>query len=115
MFLATFLMVQLSLSILHQTPKAAFRLFWVFCLVCIVARAPPERLALPEKSALLPANSEAMFAAAPPRKLEAGGRCLLLPPAGSESPMLNQQKGTFVYQKFLFCLSIAKAMAYHRR
>ena len=30
---------------LHQTPKAAFRLFWVFCLVCIVARSPPERLA----------------------------------------------------------------------
>ena len=23
------------------------------------------------------------------------------------------KKGTFVYQKFLFCLSIAKAMAYH--
>ena len=28
-------------------------------------------------------------------------------------PPSPPKKGTFVYQKFLFCLSIAKALAYH--
>ena len=32
---------------------------------------------------------------------------------GSSPSAPANKKGTFVYQKFLFCLSIAKAMVYH--
>ena len=32
---------------------------------------------------------------------------------GSNPTASANKKGTFVYQKFLFCLSIAKAMSYH--